>query len=116
MEIAIGIFLVLHFVGLAAIIGSWLATMKSPAVTPGFLHGAILQLVSGLALVGLREFQDGGEVDHMRVGIKLVITVVVLVVAIIGLRKERQNPGTTATLAHVAGGLALLNVIIAVFV
>ena len=113
MDVAIKIFLILHFIGLAGIIGSWLAVIKEPRVVMGMLHGAILQVVTGLALVGLNEANDA-DVNHMKIGIKLVIALIVLAVAIIGVKKEKQNPGSTAVLAHTAGGLGILNVIIAV--
>ncbi|MFD6858825.1 hypothetical protein ACFWCF_15970 [Rhodococcus sp. NPDC060090] len=113
MDVAIKIFLILHFIGLAGIIGSWLAVIKDPRVVMGMLHGAILQVVTGLALVGLNEADDA-DVNHMKIGIKLVIALIILAVAIVGLKKEKQNPGSTAALAHVAGGLGILNVIIAV--
>lgn len=114
MDVAIKILLILHFIGLAGIIGSWLAVIKEPRVVAGMLHGAILQVVTGLALVGLREAQDTVDVNHMKIGIKLVIALIVLVVAIVGLKKERTEPGSTAALAHIAGGLGIVNVIIAV--
>jgi len=114
MDIAIKILLILHFIGLAAIIGSWLSVLKQPRVVVGMLHGAILQVVTGVALVGLREAQDVVEVNHMKIGIKLLIALVILVVAIIGLKKEKQNPGSTAVLAHTAGILGIVNVIVAV--
>ncbi|MGV5049109.1 hypothetical protein [Rhodococcus pyridinivorans] len=113
MDIAIKIFLILHFIGLAGIIGSWLAVIKEPRVVAGMLHGAILQVVTGLALVGLNEANDA-DLNHMKIGIKLVVAIAILVVAVVGMKKEKQAPGTTATLAHVAGGLGILNVIIAV--
>ncbi|MEE2059529.1 hypothetical protein [Rhodococcus artemisiae] len=113
MDVAIKILLILHFIGLAGIIGSWLAVIKEPRVVAGMLHGAILQVVTGLALVGLREM-DGADVNHMKIGIKLVIALIILAVAIFGLKKEKQTPGSTAALAHAAGGLGILNVIIAV--
>ncbi|MFZ2529260.1 MAG: hypothetical protein WAX14_16650 [Rhodococcus sp. (in: high G+C Gram-positive bacteria)] len=114
MDVAIKIFLILHFIGLAGIIGSWLAVVKDPRVVMGMLHGAILQVVTGLALVGLREAQDVVEVNHMKIGIKLVVAVVILVLAVVGLKKEKQNPGSTGVMAHTIGGLGILNVIIAV--
>ncbi len=52
--------------------------------------------------------------NHMKIGIKLVIAVIILAVVIVGVKKEKQTPGSTATLAHAAGGLGILNVIIAV--
>ncbi|MGI1848007.1 hypothetical protein [Rhodococcus sp. SJ] len=113
MTLAIDIFLILHFIGLAGIIGSWLAVIKEPRVVVGMLHGAILQVVTGLALVGLNE-ADGADLNHMKIGVKLVVAVVILVLAIVGLKKERQNPGSTAALAHVVGILGILNVCLAV--
>ena len=115
MDIVFNIVLILHFVGLAGIIGGWLATIKAPHVNKAILHGAILQVVTGLLLVGLREM-DGADVNHMKIGIKLLIAIVILVVAILGVRKEARAQGTTATLAHVAGALGIVNVAIAVFV
>ncbi|MFN3340709.1 MAG: hypothetical protein ACK40Z_13505, partial [Dietzia sp.] len=79
------------------------------------LHGAILQVVTGLILVALREMQDV-DMNHMKIGIKLVIAIVILVVAIIGVRKEARAQGSTANLAHVAGVLGVVNVAIAVLV
>ncbi|AVM65301.1 hypothetical protein AB6N35_14250 [Dietzia cinnamea] len=115
MDIVFNIVLILHFIGLAGIIGGWLATIKAPHVNKAILHGAILQVVTGLLLVGLREMDDV-DVNHMKIGIKLVIALVILVVAILGVRKEARAQGTTATLAHVAGALGIVNVAIAVFV
>lgn len=125
MTAAIDFFLILHFLGLAAIIGSYLTVLKAPRVIPGMLHGAILQVVSGLALVGLNEANDA-DVNHMKIGIKLVVAVVILVLAVLGLRQATgeaasdaggasvATANSTATLAHAIGILALVNVVIAV--
>ena len=116
MDIVFNIVLILHFIGLAGIIGGWLATIKAPHVNKAILHGAILQVVTGLILVVMREFEDGFELNHMKIGIKLLVAIVVLVVAIIGVRREARAQGSTATLAHVAGVLGIVNVAIAVLV
>jgi hypothetical protein len=122
MTAAINIFLILHFIGLAAIIGSWMTVLKEPRVIPGMLHGAILQVVSGLALVGLNEANDV-TLNHAKVAVKLVVAVVILVLAVVGLRQQRTTAASesgaavatdTATLAHAIGILAVANVIIAV--
>lgn len=113
MDIAILLVLILHFIGLAGIIGGWLATVKAPHMNKGILHGAILALVTGLILVTLREFQ-GGEMNHMKVGIKLLFSVIILVVAIVGVRKEAKAQGSSAALAHTAGILGIVNVAVAV--
>lgn len=126
MTAAIDIFLILHFIGLAAIIGSYLTVLRAPRVVPGMLHGAYLQLVSGLALVGLNEANDA-DLNHTKVGVKLVIAIVITVLAFLGMRKVNEEgaggageagavatASSTATLAHAIGILALVNVIIAV--
>ena len=116
MDIAIKLVLILHFIGLAGIIGGWVATVKAPQVNKAILHGSIIQVVTGILLVGLREMQDGGEIDHMKIGIKLVIALVIMVVAIVGTKKEAKVPGSSGTLAMTAGILAIVNVAIAVLV
>lgn len=116
MDIVFSIVLILHFIGLAGIIGGWLATIKAPYMAKGILHGAILQVVTGILLVGLREMQDDFDVNHMKIGIKLLVALVILVVAIIGVRMEARAQGSTRTLANVAGILGVVNVAIAVLV
>lgn len=116
MEIAISLVLILHFIGLAGIIGGWLSTIKAPHVNKAILHGAILQVVTGILLTGMREMQDGADpMNHMKIGIKLVILIAVLVAAVIGRRKVARNEPVSKGLAHAVGGLALINVALAVF-
>ena len=115
MDIVFDIVLILHFIGLAGIIGGWLATIKAPHMNKAILHGAILQVVTGLLLVGLREMQDV-DLNHMKIGIKLVVAVVILVVAVMGVRKEARAAGSTGTLATIAGVLGVVNVALAVLV
>ena len=115
MDIAFNIVLILHFIGLAGIIGGWLATVKAPHMNKAILHGAILQVVTGILLVGLREMQDA-DVNHMKIGIKLLVAIVILVLAVVGMRKEAKAQGSSGALATTAGLLGVLNVIIAVTV
>lgn len=115
MDIAFNIVLILHFIGLAGIIGGWLATIKAPVMNKGILHGAIIQVVTGLLLVGIREMQDG-DVNHMKIGIKLLVAIVILVIAVVGLRKEAAAAGSSRALANTAGILGVVNVAIAVLV
>ena len=55
MEAVSNVFLVLHFVGLAALFGGFLAQMTSATkqITNGMLHGALLSLIAGIVLVGV---------------------------------------------------------------
>src|SRR5699024_9551564 len=116
MGIAISIVLILHFIGLAGIIGGWIATVKTPQVNKAILHGSILQVVTGILLVGLREMEGEVDMNHMKIGIILVIALVIMVLAFVGTQKESQNPGRSGTLAAAAGVLAIVNVAIAVLV
>jgi len=54
--------------------------------------GAWIQLVTGLLLVGIAEMtagDDGSDVNHMKIGIKLVTLIAILIAAVIGRRKVK---------------------------
>src|SRR5699024_4976807 len=108
----------LHLVGAAALLGGWLAAFRTPTVGYWQHIGAWIQLVTGLLLVGIAEMtanDDGAGLNHMKIGIKLVILLVILVAAILGRRKVKQGETVSTGLAHSVGGLTLINVAIAVF-
>ncbi|KZE18400.1 MULTISPECIES: hypothetical protein [Brevibacterium] len=139
MEILREVLLTLHLIGMAIIVGGYFTVIRSPRVLPGMLHASYLQLVTGLLLVGLAEM-GGGQVDHMKIGIKLVVAILVTVFAFLGNRQEKRfaaetavesaAAGTTAsangtvtavrhpsaTMAHLTFAFAILNVLVAVFV
>jgi len=116
------ILLIAHFIGLALIIGGFAMQLgKSSGFRFGLvLAGAITQFVSGLGLVGVLEMGDG-PVNHVKIGVKLAVTLVALIAAIIGLLRQRKiNAGTidrpkaALPFLHITGAAALANVIIAV--
>lgn len=110
MEILKGIVLILHFIGLAAIIGGILAQSRtrSKRIDVLVLHGALTQLVTGVALVGMNQALDT-PVDNTKVGVKLVILLVIAALA------WRYRKGSVATWVWGAIGLlTVLNVAIAV--
>ena len=50
-----------------------------PRVLPGMVHGALLQLVTGVVLVGLHEAGAGDDdVNNAKIGVKLLVTLVVV--------------------------------------
>ncbi|MFQ4150471.1 hypothetical protein AAGW05_17600 [Arthrobacter sp. LAPM80] len=104
----------LHILGAAAIVGGWLAAFKSPTVTQWQWIGALVQLITGLLLVGLIEM-DGGGLNHFKIGVKLLIALVVAVAAFIGRRKVKNNQNVSKGLAHAVGGMAFINIAVAVF-
>lgn len=108
------IVLSVHFLGLALIIGVFFLQMrkKSDFAVTAVLAGAIAQVVTGLALVGIREASDL-DVDPIKIAVKLGIALVVLAAAIAATVVQKRG-GRAAPWFHVAGGLAVVNVFVAV--
>ncbi|WP_285242535.1 hypothetical protein [Pseudarthrobacter sp. fls2-241-R2A-127] len=119
MTILLNILIFLHVVGAAMIVGYWIATMRTPTVHPRQRDGAFLQLLTGIAMMGVlpvlhnQDPAQFGELNYAKLGIKLVIAVVVAVLAVIGTRKVKNGQPVSTGLAHGVGGLALVNVAIA---
>ena len=114
MKVVYELLIVLHLLGMAAVVGSWFAVLRSPRILPGMVHGALLQLVTGLAMVGLREsgaYKDpDGTLNHAKIGVKLGVA---LVVAVLGWVNRRRGDAPRGVV-HTIGGLALVNVLVAV--
>jgi hypothetical protein len=110
-----------HIIGLSMIIGPFLFQVSRKAgFETGLMQiGAITQLVTGIALVGLREAGDL-PVDHVKIGVKLVVTVLALVTVVLAARKQkaadagRAAPKAPLPFFHSTGALAIVNVFIAV--
>ncbi len=111
MELAYNLVLIVHFIGLASVVGGFLVQMKAPekGVNPAMWHGALTQLVTGVILVGLAEMQDW-DVDHAKIGVKLALTAVITVLAFIG----RKKPLPQTAFWGIIGGVSIVNIIIAV--
>lgn len=103
-----------HILGAAALLGGWLATFRTPTVGIFQFIGAWVQLVTGILLVGVNEMGDG-SVNHIKIGVKLAILLVILVTAWIGRRKVKKNEPVPVGIAHAVGGLTLVNVGLAIF-
>lgn len=106
--------LVLHFIGLASLLGGFLVQMSSPekGVNPAMLHGALTQLVTGILMYGMLEaglVED--QYDRTKFMVKLLIAVVITVLAFIGRRRQPPQVPLWASI----GALTLVNVCIAVF-
>ncbi len=114
MEFLYDALVVLHFVGLASLLGGWLVQISaSPrVVNRAMVDGALTQLVTGVALVGIAEASLDEELNHAKVGAKLVILLVIVALTLANRRKESISTGVWAAI----GLLTLANVVIAVFV
>jgi hypothetical protein len=114
LEIVRLVLLAVHILGLAAIVGAFFVQMraKDGFATGVVLTGAITQVVTGLALVGVRQAGDLG-VNNVKIAVKLVIAAIVLVAAIVAHVQSRRG-GKVKPAFHAAGGLAIVNVLVAV--
>lgn len=111
MAILYGVVVVLHLVGMAGVVGGWLSTVRTPRIVPAMVHGALTALVTGIALVGLAYPVFGADsVDNAKITVKLVVALVVAVLVWVNRRRDDIPKG----LLHLVGGLALLNVAVAV--
>lgn len=104
--------LFLHLVSWAIIVGAWIATMKKPGLYKGIPHAALTALVTGILMVGIAEMGDA-DINHMKIGIKLLINVVVVVLAFMAKKKGDDAPRGLITSI---GALTVLNIVIALFV
>jgi hypothetical protein len=111
---------VLHFVGLAALLGGFLVQIKAlraktAEILPAMVHGAWTMFITGLLLVGVREWEQilggGRDLDHSKIAIKTAVTLIVLVLVLL---KRKQKP-VAGGVAGTIGGLTFLNVVLAVF-
>ena len=112
MDIVHNLFVFLHLVGFAALFGGAFVQMKGPKriVNPAMFHGALTQLVTGIVLVVIDEM--GPEpVNHMKIGIKLLVLIVIMVLVILNRKKSRVPDGAFWAIF----GLTLANAAIAVF-
>ncbi|MFH5822158.1 hypothetical protein [Georgenia sp. AZ-5] len=110
MDILTGIILVVHMVGWAIVLGGTLTSLRPPRIAKGVTHGAVTALVAGLLLVGLAEMGDG-DVDHVKIAVKLVVSLVITFLAFYGARREERV--TTGLVGGIAG-LTVLNIAVAV--
>ena len=112
--------LVLHFVGLASLLGGFLTQIKamsagSAKVIPAMVHGAWTAFVTGLLLVGVAEWRiamgANFEVDHTKIAVKTAVVLVILVLVMLNRKKDTVRAGTL----RLIGGFTLTNVVLAVF-
>ncbi|MGW8885141.1 hypothetical protein [Streptomyces sp. NPDC055749] len=113
MDVLINVFVALHIIGIASLLGGFLTQMKAMGAgtarfVPAMLHGALTMLVTGVALVGLNQADDQ-TVNNIKIGIKLLVLVVILALVYIRRDEEKASKGEFAAV----GGLTVANIFIA---
>ncbi|MBT2897581.1 MULTISPECIES: hypothetical protein [unclassified Streptomyces] len=113
MDVLINVFVALHIIGIASLLGGFLTQMKAMGAgtarfIPAMLHGALTMLVTGIALVGLNQADDQ-TVNNVKIGIKLALLVVILALVYVKRDDETVDKGAFAAV----GGLTVANIFIA---
>jgi hypothetical protein len=114
------VLVVLHFLGLVALLGGVLFQIKAiraktAEILPAMVHGAWTMFITGLLLVGAREWElmlgGGRDLDNTKIAVKTIVALVILVIVLL---KRKQKPVSGAVIGSV-GALTFLNVVLAVF-
>ncbi|MCC8478591.1 hypothetical protein C6W96_22370 [Streptomyces sp. CS149] len=113
MDVLINVFVALHIIGIASLLGGFLTQMKAVGegtarFGPAMLHGALTMLVTGVALVGLNQADDQ-TVNNVKIGIKLALLVVIL--ALVYVKRDEEKVDKGAFMA--VGGLTTVNIFLA---
>jgi len=118
MDLVYDLLVYAHVLGLAALIGGYfaVAARSSGAFVPSavMVWGARAQLITGLAMVGLAEAVLDYELNHVKIGVKLVLALVAAFLVEKGAAKARRGEVVAAPMVHAAGAIAMLNAAIAV--
>ena len=80
------VIIVLHLLSWALVLGGWFATIRKPQVTPGMMHGSFVALLFGFILMGMA-ISMKPDPNHMKLGIKGVIAIVIVVLLAIAKRQ-----------------------------
>ncbi|GGN83075.1 hypothetical protein GCM10011579_071460 [Streptomyces albiflavescens] len=114
MDVLIHLFVGLHIIGIAALLGGFFTQMKAMGqgtarFVPAMLHGALTMLVTGVVLVGLNQADDH-PVNNIKIGVKLALLIVILGLVYVKRDDEKVDKG----LFGLVGLLTTANIFIAV--
>lgn len=104
----------LHLLGMAALVGMFFLTLRAPAGAPlnvGWVHGAALQLITGITLQLIAPLTDA-DYNHVKLGSKLLVLLVIAGLALVYVIRRVPAP---RWLNPTLVGLVVLNVGLAVF-
>ena len=114
MDVLIHLFVGLHIIGIAALLGGFFTQMKAMGrgearFVPAMLHGALTMLVTGAILVGLNQADDQ-HVNNIKIGVKLALLIVILGLVYVKRDEEKVDKSQFG----VVGLLTMANIFIAV--
>lgn len=119
MSVLYDILVVLHFIGMAGLVGGLIVGLfESPLrIRKPALHSGLLVLLAGIFMIIVNSVQHASDdsiemIDHGKVGIKLLVVVLILILGFKNLGKSEVAKRTYITML----ALAILNILIAVVV
>ena len=116
MEITNRILLVLHLLGVGALLSGFFYQLKDltkgQKVNAGIIHGAWLMLITGFAMSGIVEAMGQEHVNNVVIGLKAVALTAIFFIAYTFNKKEKTPVWVVPTIA----GLTTLNIVFAVVV
>ncbi|MGI9171346.1 MAG: hypothetical protein ACR2IZ_02685 [Candidatus Nanopelagicus sp.] len=119
MEIIYNLFLVLHFIGLAGLLGGLLAqiSVKPKKLAPFVLHSAWLMIIAGSAMVGINQVMHSNDstvelLNQVKFGIKSLVIAAILTLGYMNLKKSELSNKVWAIMSL----LAITNIVIAVYI
>lgn len=112
MEILRHVLVLLHFIGFSALLGGLLVQARDPEkkVLAVMRDGIGTAFLAGLLLVGVLEAGDN-DVNHTKVAVKFAVGLVLLVLVMANMRKERIPSGLYWGLVALTVG----NMVVAIF-
>lgn len=118
IDVIRNITLILHFVGIGALLGGFLTQMKAmrtreAKIVPAMNHGAWTMFITGLILTGVAEYRSsiiGFEVNHTLIAAKTVVILAILVLVLINRKKPAVSPAVFGSV----GLLTVANITMAV--
>jgi hypothetical protein len=119
MELLYNLVVAGHMLGLAALVGGWFTALvrsreEGLAAGPVMVWGARIQVLTGLALVGLAEAAlDDVDVDQTKIAVKLVVALVVAALVEVSAGRGRRGAAVAPAMVSAAGALAVVNVLVA---
>jgi hypothetical protein len=118
MDLIYDLLVVLHFIGMAGLVGGLIVGVaeKPLRIKKPALHSGLLVLLAGIFLVIVNSVQHASDssvemIDHGKIGVKLLVVILILILGFKNLAKSEVAKRTYMTML----ALSLLNILIAVF-
>jgi hypothetical protein len=114
MDVVLRILLFGHFIGLASLLGGYITqlSLRNWRVGPAMVHGALTQLVTGVAMVGIiSATRDAADVNNAKFAVKLLVLLVILALV----WANRSKTPAAPKVFQAIGALTVADIAIAVF-